>query len=58
MAFRFKVLQIEPLKDATDEVVLPAGWEPFQVDRTGGTGGWVVCLRMDDGAAPPKVESP
>ncbi|HEY2301927.1 MAG TPA: hypothetical protein VGH66_08535 [Acidimicrobiales bacterium] len=54
MAFRFKVLQIEPLKDVSDEVVLPAGWEPFQVDRTGGPGGWVICLRMDDAAAPPK----
>jgi hypothetical protein len=48
MAFHLKVVQIDEMKDATDETVFPAGWEPFQVDR-GGAAGWIVCLRMDDG---------
>jgi hypothetical protein len=48
MAWHFKVVQIDPLKGPSDEVTLPAGWEPFQIDR-GGAAGWIICLRMEDG---------
>jgi hypothetical protein len=48
MAWHFKILQVDPLKDETDEVTIPGGWEPFQVDRSGAAG-WTLCLRLDDG---------
>jgi hypothetical protein len=50
MAWHLKVANIDPMKDATDEADF-AGWEPFQIEFLG-SGGWVVCLRYDDGIAP------
>jgi hypothetical protein len=51
MAWHLKVANIDPMKDATDEAEF-AGWEPFQIEFLG-AGGWVVCLRYDDGIIAP-----
>jgi hypothetical protein len=55
--WKFRIVMVDPVDEAKEEIPLPPEWEPFQADR-GGAGGWVIYLRQSDAPGPPLVETP
>jgi hypothetical protein len=42
---RFRLFPVPVQDNPLAEIELPAGWEPFQADRSGPGGTWVIYLR-------------